>query len=82
MARANWNGALLAESDHTILADCASGVPHKRGNSEQMIEAETQTPLAVNRMDTESDEARAEVLRGLAKPAKELPCKLFYDKRG
>lgn len=47
-----------------------------------MIEAETQTPLAVNQMDTEPDEVRAEVLRGLAKPAKELPCKLFYDKRG
>jgi dimethylhistidine N-methyltransferase len=28
------------------------------------------------------DDLRDEVLRGLAKPAKELPCKLFYDRRG
>ncbi|MGH2620433.1 MAG: L-histidine N(alpha)-methyltransferase [Anaerolineales bacterium] len=28
------------------------------------------------------DDLRDEVLRGLAKPAKELPCKLFYDERG
>jgi len=28
------------------------------------------------------DDLQDEVLRGLAKPAKELPCKLFYDRRG
>ena len=28
------------------------------------------------------DDVRAEVLAGLAKPAKTLPCKLFYDARG
>ena len=33
-------------------------------------------------MGPQLDDLRDEVLRGLAKPAKELPCKLFYDQRG
>ena len=33
-------------------------------------------------MGPQLDDLRDEVLRGLAKPAKELPCKLFYDRRG
>jgi len=33
-------------------------------------------------MGPQLDDLRDEVLRGLAKKAKELPCKLFYDQRG
>ncbi len=38
--------------------------------------------IHLEEMGPQLDDLRDEVLRGLAKPAKELPCKLFYDRRG
>ncbi|MEE9166191.1 MAG: L-histidine N(alpha)-methyltransferase [Candidatus Neomarinimicrobiota bacterium] len=40
----------------------------------------TQTPLVDSEVGT--DVVRREVLSGLQKPVKELPCKLFYDEKG
>lgn len=37
---------------------------------------------AVQKFEIEEDGLLAEVLEGLLKPRKELPCKLFYDERG
>jgi len=42
----------------------------------------TLAPVHLEEIGPQLDDLRDEVLRGLAKPAKELPCKLFYDKRG
>ncbi|HWP93803.1 MAG TPA: L-histidine N(alpha)-methyltransferase [Thermodesulfobacteriota bacterium] len=38
--------------------------------------------MAVQRFRVEENYLLAEVLEGLSKPQKELPCKLFYDERG
>jgi dimethylhistidine N-methyltransferase len=38
--------------------------------------------MAVQRFQVEENYLLAEVLEGLRKPRKELPCKLFYDERG
>ena len=42
----------------------------------------TVASIHVEEIGPQLDDLRDEVLRGLAKPAKELPCKLFYDRRG
>jgi len=42
----------------------------------------TLAPLHLEEIGPQLDDLRDEVLRGLAKPAKELPSKLFYDRRG
>jgi len=42
----------------------------------------TLAPVHLEEIGPQLDDLRDEVLRGLAKPAKELPCKLFYDRRG
>jgi dimethylhistidine N-methyltransferase len=47
-----------------------------------MIEAGTQSLLHLHEATMDSDSVRLEVLHGLQLPAKELPCKLFYDERG
>jgi dimethylhistidine N-methyltransferase len=47
-----------------------------------MIEAGTQSLLHLHEAAMDSDSVRREVLHGLQLPAKELPCKLFYDERG
>jgi len=39
-------------------------------------------PVDLHDCGPETGDLRAEVLAGLAKPQKELPCKLFYDQRG
>jgi len=39
-------------------------------------------PLHLEKIGPQLDDLRDEVLRGLEKPAKELPSKLFYDRRG
>src|SRR5712692_1956 len=38
--------------------------------------------LTLHRFEPEENDLLAEVLEGLQKPRKELPCKLFYDERG
>jgi L-histidine Nalpha-methyltransferase len=38
--------------------------------------------LKIEKFEPERDDLINEVLRGFEKPQKELPCKLFYDKRG
>jgi len=47
-----------------------------------MIEAGTQSVLHLHEAAMNGDRVRREVLHGLQLPAKELPCKLFYDERG
>jgi len=47
-----------------------------------MIEAGTLSLLHLHEAAMDSGSARREVLEGLQLPAKELPCKLFYDERG
>ena len=47
-----------------------------------MIEAGTQSLLHLHEVAIDTDGVRREVLHGLQLPAKELPCKLFYDERG
>jgi len=47
-----------------------------------MIEAQTQPRVQLHEVTVDADSLRREVLHGLQLPAKELPCKLFYDVRG
>ena len=47
-----------------------------------MIEAGTQSLLHLHEIAIDTESVRREVLHGLQLPAKELPCKLFYDERG
>ncbi|HEX9675012.1 MAG TPA: L-histidine N(alpha)-methyltransferase [Anaerolineales bacterium] len=47
-----------------------------------MIEAGTQSLLHLHEVAIDTESVRREVLHGLQLPAKELPCKLFYDERG
>jgi dimethylhistidine N-methyltransferase len=47
-----------------------------------MIEAQTQPRVQLHEITVDADSLRREVLHGLQLPAKELPCKLFYDEHG
>ena len=47
-----------------------------------MIEAQTQPRIQLHEVTEDADSLRREVLHCLQLPAKELPCKLFYDVRG
>jgi len=47
-----------------------------------MIEVGTKSLLHLHEAAIDSDGVRREVLHGLQLPAKELPCKFFYDERG
>lgn len=38
--------------------------------------------MALRKFEIEEDDLLAEVLEGLQKPQKEIPCKLFYDEKG
>jgi len=48
----------------------------------KMIPVETTSSIRLRKTETASDPVLDEVLLGLTKTRKELPCKLFYDERG
>jgi len=54
----------------------------EKSNSLRASATPSVASIHVEEIGPQLDDLRDEVLRGLAKPAKELPCKLFYDQRG
>ncbi len=54
----------------------------EKSNSLRASATPSVASILVEEIGPQLDDLRDEVLRGLAKPAKELPCKLFYDPRG
>lgn len=54
----------------------------EKSNSLRASATPSVASIHVEELGPQLDDLRDEVLRGLAKPAKELPCKLFYDRRG
>jgi len=72
---------LTASAAQRILLRCLSSEAGK-SNSLRSPAAPSVASIHVEAIGPQLDDLRDEVLLGLAKPAKELPCKLLYDRRG
>src|SRR5262249_29137417 len=65
-----------------LFPTCRTLAIHRHPPGKGRMRLRTQQPLAVRSCGPSRARFREDVLRGLGRPAKELPCKYFYDARG